>query len=143
MQHSALLAAVRARRTRRGLPRRSSRAGPQQTKRSYELYAQSSMATTPSKRPPSLPLVGTASPGDYLLQEEALPTPPRLSSMLEDLESQAASELESYGDATFGDEWTGRDLKPRKEKKNLKVYFLVLKKLNKLLKTKQLVCIQR
>ena len=74
------------------------------------------MASTPMKKPPSLPLVGTASPGDYLLQEEALPTPPRLSSMLEDLESQAASELESYGDATFGDEWTGRDLEPKKEK---------------------------
>ena len=58
------------------------------------------MATTPSKRPPSLPLVGTASPGDYLLQEEALPTPPRLSQMLEDLESQAASELE-LRDATL------------------------------------------
>ena len=28
--------------------------------------------------------------------------------MLEDLESQAASELESYGDATFGAEWTGK-----------------------------------
>ena len=71
--------------------------------------------TTPQKRPPALPLT-SQSPGDYLLQEEALPTPPRLSQMLEDLESQAASELESYGDATFGDEWTGRDLKPKKEK---------------------------
>ena len=74
------------------------------------------MASTPMKKPPSLPLVGTASPGDYLLQEEALPTPPRLSSMLEDLESQAASELESYGDATFGAEWTGKGDTPRKEK---------------------------
>ena len=73
------------------------------------------MASTPMKKPPSLPLVGTASPGDYLLQEEALPTPPRLSQMLEDLESQAASELESYGDATFGAEWTGKGDTPRKK----------------------------
>ena len=71
--------------------------------------------TTPQKRPPALPLT-VQSPGDYLLQEEALPTPPRLSQMLEDLESQAASELESYGDATFGAEWTGKGDTPRKEK---------------------------
>ena len=73
------------------------------------------MATTPAKKPPALPLT-SQSPGDYLLQEEALPTPPRLSQMLEDLESQAASELESYGDATFGNEWTGKGDTPRKEK---------------------------
>jgi hypothetical protein len=63
------------------------------------------------KKTPTLPL-GAASPGDYLLEEEALPTPSRISSMQEmtDLESQCASELESYGDATFGPIWTGQDL---------------------------------